>query len=46
VVRRLSEKVLNWQKTLPPGPVEPVAGKNDYPWPGRSRPTRPRAGRS
>ena len=33
VVERLSEKVMAWQKTLPPGPVEPVAGQNDYPWP-------------
>jgi N-acetylgalactosamine-6-sulfatase len=32
-VRRLSEQVLAWQKTLPPGPVEPVAGANNYPWP-------------
>jgi len=33
VVRRLSEKVLAWQKTLPPGPVDKVAGSNAYPWP-------------
>ncbi|MBN2291924.1 MAG: sulfatase-like hydrolase/transferase [Pirellulales bacterium] len=33
VVERLAKTVLAWQKTLPPGPVEPVAGKNDYPWP-------------
>ena len=33
VVRRLSEKVLAWQKTLPPGPVDDVAGSNAYPWP-------------
>jgi arylsulfatase A-like enzyme len=35
VVARLAEKALAWQKTLPEGPVEPSAGKNDYPWPGR-----------
>ncbi|HEV8130561.1 MAG TPA: sulfatase-like hydrolase/transferase [Acidobacteriota bacterium] len=35
VVARLSEKVLNWQKSLPLGPVEPSAGRNDYHWPGR-----------
>ncbi|MCP5113011.1 MAG: sulfatase-like hydrolase/transferase, partial [bacterium] len=35
VVRRLSEKALAWQKTLPKGMVEPAAGKDDYPWPGR-----------
>jgi N-acetylgalactosamine-6-sulfatase len=33
VVKRLSEQVLAWRKTLPPGPVEPMAGKNDYPFP-------------
>jgi len=37
VVARLSEKVLAWQKTLPPGMADPSAGKNDYPWPGNSR---------
>ena len=35
IVVRLAEKALAWQKTLPAGPVEPSAGKNDYPWPGR-----------
>ncbi len=34
IVARLSEKVLAWQKTLPPGPVHPAAGRNDYRWPG------------
>lgn len=33
VVRRLSDEVLAWQRSLPPGPVEPEAGHNDYPWP-------------
>jgi N-acetylgalactosamine-6-sulfatase len=33
VVKRLSERVLAWQKSLPPGPVEPAAGLNDYAWP-------------
>lgn len=32
-VERLSKTVLDWQKTLPEGPIEAVAGKNDYPWP-------------
>jgi N-acetylgalactosamine-6-sulfatase len=32
-VKELSRKVLAWQKTLPPGPVEDVAGSNAYPWP-------------
>ncbi|MBM4020132.1 MAG: N-acetylgalactosamine 6-sulfate sulfatase (GALNS) [Planctomycetes bacterium] len=34
VVRRLSEKLLEWHKTLPPGPTDKTAGRNDYPWPG------------
>jgi arylsulfatase A-like enzyme len=34
VVARLSEKVLAWHAQLPAGPVEPSAGRNDYPWPG------------
>jgi len=33
VVERLAGKVLAWQKTLPPGPVEAVAGSNAYRWP-------------
>jgi N-acetylgalactosamine-6-sulfatase len=33
MVRRMSERLLAWQKTLPPGPLDDGAGKNDYPWP-------------
>jgi N-acetylgalactosamine-6-sulfatase len=33
LVRRLSERVLAWHRTLPPGPSDPDAGKHDYPWP-------------
>ncbi len=33
VVKELSQKVLKWQKTLPPGPVNRAAGSNAYPWP-------------
>jgi N-acetylgalactosamine-6-sulfatase len=33
VVKRLSTAVLAWQKTLPAGPTQPSAGRNDYPWP-------------
>ena len=33
IIERLSAKALDWQKELPPGPIEPVAGKNDYRWP-------------
>jgi len=38
VVERLAAKVLAWQKTLPPGPMDPTAGKDDYPWPGKPLP--------
>ena len=34
VVEKLSQQVLAWQKTLPPGPIDPTAGKADYVWPG------------
>ncbi|MBL7188499.1 MAG: sulfatase-like hydrolase/transferase [Phycisphaerae bacterium] len=33
VVRKLSERLLKWQKTLPAGPTDDVAGSNAYPWP-------------
>ncbi len=33
VVQRMSEKMLAWQKTLPEGPMDPTAGKNDWKWP-------------
>jgi N-acetylgalactosamine-6-sulfatase len=33
VVERMAEKVLAWQKTLPPGPMDADAGSNAYPWP-------------
>jgi N-acetylgalactosamine-6-sulfatase len=32
-VEQLAEKALAWQKTLPKGPVNAAAGRNDYPWP-------------
>ncbi len=35
IVSRLSERVLAWQKQLPPGPLDPGAGRNDYPLPAR-----------
>ena len=34
IVASLSEKLLAWKNSLPPGPIDPMAGKNDYPWPG------------
>ncbi len=33
IVKKLSRQLLKWQKTLPPGPIEEVAGSNAYPWP-------------
>lgn len=33
IVKRLSEKLLKWQKTLPKGPIDKEAGSNAYPWP-------------
>lgn len=37
VTERLASRVLAWQKTLPPGPVEDAAGRDDYPWPEEGR---------
>jgi N-acetylgalactosamine-6-sulfatase len=36
VVARLYERVVQWQSTLPAGPVDADAGSNAYPWPGRA----------
>ena len=33
VVKKLSQKLLKWQASLPPGPIEELAGSNAYPWP-------------
>lgn len=33
---KLAARALAWQKTLPPGPVEPSAGRNDWQWPKAS----------
>lgn len=33
VAKRLKDKALAWFKTLPEGPIEERAGKNDYRWP-------------
>ncbi len=33
VVKKMSQQLLKWQATLPPGPVDEVAGSNAYPWP-------------
>lgn len=40
VVASLSQKVLAWQKELPPGPVDATAGKMNYPWPGTGKAAR------
>jgi hypothetical protein len=37
IVSRLGEKVLAWQKELPPGPTDPGVGQMSYPWPGRRK---------
>ncbi|MBL8173927.1 MAG: sulfatase-like hydrolase/transferase [Bryobacterales bacterium] len=34
VAKRLASKAIEWQKTLPPGPVDRDAGKTTYAWPG------------
>lgn len=33
LVEELARQVLAWQATLPPGPMDPEAGSNAYPWP-------------
>jgi hypothetical protein len=35
LVTQLCAQALAWQATLPKGPLDPTAGLNDYPWPGR-----------
>jgi arylsulfatase A-like enzyme len=37
LVTQMSERVLAWQATLPEGPIDPTAGSNAYPWPGRAQ---------
>ena len=34
LVNQMSEQVMDWQATLPEGPIEDEAGSNAYPWPG------------
>jgi N-acetylgalactosamine-6-sulfatase len=38
LVARLSRPLLEWHKSLPPGPVRPSAGKNDFPGPWLAKP--------
>lgn len=35
IVARLKRLALDWQQTLPPGPMDATAGKNDWNWPGQ-----------
>ncbi|MGH9633064.1 MAG: sulfatase-like hydrolase/transferase, partial [Bryobacteraceae bacterium] len=38
IVARLSRPLLEWHRSLPPGPVRPSAGRNDYPGPSLATP--------
>jgi N-acetylgalactosamine-6-sulfatase len=44
VVERMATAALEWQKTLPAGPIEPSAGSNAYPKPNAIPAARPDAG--
>ncbi|MBP7933567.1 MAG: sulfatase-like hydrolase/transferase [Phycisphaerae bacterium] len=35
LVEQLAAKVLAWHRSLPEGPIEASAGRDNYPWPGR-----------
>lgn len=37
LTERLAARALAWQKTLPAGPAEPSAGRNDWNWPKPSK---------
>jgi N-acetylgalactosamine-6-sulfatase len=38
IVKRLSAPLLAWSRSLPPGPVRPSAGKNEFPGPTLAQP--------
>lgn len=38
VVEDLARQLIEWHRSLPPGPVRPSAGKNDFPGPWLARP--------
>jgi hypothetical protein len=38
---RLTERLLAWQKELPPGPTDPGVGQMSYPWPGKAKAATP-----
>ena len=35
LIDAMRQELLAWHASLPPGPVDPNAGSNAYPWPGR-----------
>lgn len=37
IVERLAKVATGWQAALPQGPIDPSAGKMNYPWPGTPR---------
>jgi len=39
LVEHLASQLLSWNQSLPESPIEPAAGKNDYPFPGGSKTT-------
>jgi arylsulfatase A-like enzyme len=39
-VAALAKMVLDWQATLPKGPLDATAGRDDYPWPGAAEKTK------
>mgnify|MGYP006282274071 CR=1 FL=1 len=43
-VERLADGVLQWQSSLPAGPVLRSAGCDDYPWPGEPQPDSTKGG--
>ena len=45
IAGRMAERLLAWRTSLPAGPVDPDAGRDEYPWPGDARNTRARPGR-
>lgn len=46
IAARMAGRLLAWRKSLPPGPLDPDAGQDEYPWPGAARSKRARTGRS
>ena len=38
IVKRLAPPLLSWSRSLPPGPIRPSAGRNDFPGPTLAKP--------